>query len=314
MKLKSTYLFIYYLFIYLNNYSQINLVPNPSFEDTIGGCQSQMGITTFWSNVKNWKTNHVYSSPDYYNICANAIVYPNICTIPYSSRSYQNPHAGNAYTAIGTYYIDTSNDSINIGSEYISCSLNSPLKQNTCYYAEFFTNLSNISEVTINQISILFTQNTFTTAPYSYTNTIQPQIQWDTTQCFTDTLNWVKISGTFVAQGGEKYLTIGNFRDGAHLKKESAVSIFTPAFGSFTTRFFTYILIDDVALYELPTPQLQSNAITICPNADTLTLGDTARIQTRYQWFANGTAIDTTSFIKVKPNYNLRFTNHPVWH
>ena len=288
-------------------------MPNPSFEDTIGDCQSQMFINTISSKVEKWETNHIFSTPDYYNVCANAIVYPNICTIPYSQRSYQLPHSGNAYIGLGTYNISTPNDSINIGSEYVSCHLNSTLKQNTCYYSEFYVNLGNISEVTTNQISMFFTANTFTTAPYSYTNSIQPQVQWDTTQCFTDTLNWVKISGTFVAQGGEQYLTIGNFRDGTHLKKQSAVSSFTPAFGSFTTRFFTYILIDDVALYELPTPQIQSSAITICPNADTLVLGDTTRIQTRYQWFSNGTAIDTTSYIKVKPSqtttYVLQSTN-----
>jgi gliding motility-associated-like protein len=309
MKLKITYLFIY-LFIYLNNNAQINLISNPSFEDTLSGlCSSQMGI----NSVKYWGTNHVFSTPDYYNICANSIVYPNICTIPYSSRSYQNPRSGNAYIGIGTYIIDVPNDSIHIGGEYISSKLNNSLKANTCYYAEFYVNLSNLSEIATNQISALFTQNSFTTAPYSFTNTIQPQVQWDTTQCFTDTLNWVKISGTFIAQGGEQYLTIGNFKDGTHHKKKSVNSNFTPAFGSFISRFFTYILIDDVALYELPTPQLQSNAITICPNSDTLILGDSARIQTSYQWFANGTPISNTSFIKVKPSqtttYILQSTN-----
>jgi hypothetical protein len=307
--LKYILLFLFFSFILKG---QINLVPNPSFEDTIGDCQSQMVVTVLTSSVKKWFTIHS-SSPDYYNTCANSIIYPNICTVPYSTRSYQHPHFGDAYLGIGTYFINNSNDSTNIGTEYVCVKLNQPLKANACYYSEMYANLANISLVTINQMSMLFTQNTFTTSIGSFTNTIQPQVQWDTTQCFTDTINWVKISGTFVAQGGEQYLTIGNFKDGAHLKKQSVNSVFTPAFGTIISRFFAYYLIDDVALYELPTPQLQSNAITICPNADTLVLGDTARIQTRYQWFANGTAIDTTSFIKVKPTqtttYVLQSTN-----
>jgi gliding motility-associated-like protein len=296
MNLKHIYIYIYSLIV-ISNYGQINLVPNSSFEDTVSGlCSSQMGI----NSVKYWGTNHINSSPDYYNTCANSIVYPNICTIPYSSRSYQNPHIGNAYLGIGTFIIDLPNDSINIGAEYISTILNKPLIQNTCYYAEFYANLGNISEVTTNQISMLFTQNSFTTAPYSFTNTIQPQVQWDTTKYFTDTLNWVKIAGTFVAQGGEQYLTIGNFKDGTHLKKTAVSSNFIPAFGSYPNRFFTYILIDDVSLYELPTPQLQ-NAYVLCPNSDSLIIGDTARVQTRYQWYVNGVPIDTTSYIKIKP-------------
>jgi gliding motility-associated-like protein len=80
-----------------------------------------------------------------------------------------------------------------------------------------------------------------------------------------------------------------------------------------TDPIICFVHLDDVALYEIPSPQLQSNAITICPNADSLLLGDTARIQTHYQWFANGNAIDTTSYIKVKPNqtttYVLQSTN-----
>jgi gliding motility-associated-like protein len=205
-------------------------------------------------------------------------------------------------------------DSSLIGVEHAGIKLKQSLKANTCYFGEFYASLANISEVTINQISMLLTQNTFTTTSNTFTNSIQPQIQWDTTQCFTDTLNWVKISGTFIANGGEQYLTIGNFKDGTHLRKKSVSSNFIPAYGSWPSpRFFAYYLIDDVALYEIHTPQLQSNAITICPNADSLVLGDTARIQTHYQWFANGNAIDTTSFITVKPNqttiYVLQSTN-----
>ena len=306
MKFKITYLFIY-LFIYLNSNSQVNLVPNPSFEDTIGDCQSQMFISTSYHKVQNWYTCYNGSSPDYYNTCANSITYPSVSTVPYSSRSYQNPKTGVAYMGLYVYGILNAQDSSILDVEHLAVKIKHPLKTNACYYGEMYVNLANISEVTINQISMLFTQNTFTTAIGSFTNSIQPQIQWDTTQCFTDTLNWVKISGTFVAQGGEQYLTIGNFRDGTHLKKQSVASNFIPGFGGWPNRFFAYYLIDDVALYELPSPQIQSNAITICPNADTLVLGDTARIHTRYQWFANGTAIDTTSFIKVKPSQTTTY-------
>jgi gliding motility-associated-like protein len=159
---------------------------------------------------------------------------------------------------------------------------------------------------------MLFTTNTFTTATYSFTNTIQPQVQWDTTKYFTDTLNWVKISGKFIANGGEEYLTIGNFKDGTHTKKTGLNSNFISRQG-IGDKGFSFVFIDDVSLYEIPTPQLQSNAITICPNADSLVLGDTTRIQTHYQWFANANAIDTTSFITVKSNqtttYVLQSTN-----
>jgi gliding motility-associated-like protein len=265
--------------------------------------------------VKYWQTNHNFSSPDYYNICANS--YPlnpiSECSVPYSCRSFQYPRTGNAYMGIALYSDEFNpTDTINVFSEYLSTQLNMPLKANTCYYAEMYVNLANSSLQTVNQISMLFSNPNFTTTAFSFTNTIQPQIQYDTTLFLIDTLNWVKVSGKFIAQGGEQFLTIGNFRDGGHLKKQTVSSNFTSPICAGVFRY-AYIHIDDVAVYEILTPQLQSNAITICPNADTLVLGDTARIQTHYQWFANGIAIDTTSFIKVKPNqttsYVLQSTN-----
>jgi gliding motility-associated-like protein len=276
-------------------------VPNYSFEDTIGSqCQSQMGISNLAVPiVKNWQTNHSFSTPDYYNSCANSIWYPNMSTIPYSARSYQSPRNGFAYIGIGTYFIDFPNDSINIGGEYISVKLTQPLKANSCYYTEFYANLGNLCIVTTNQLSMLLSQTNFTTAPYSYTNSIQPQVQWDTTQYFTDTLNWVKIAGTFVAQGGEQYLTIGNFKDGAYVKKIGLGSNFTPGFGSFSTRFFTYFLIDDVSLYELPNHS-GTQSYTLCAG-DSLLLGDTTTLPVRYQWSLNNIVIDTLNHIIIKP-------------
>lgn len=312
MMYRFKYFFLFFFFSFIAK-GQVNLVPNPSFEDTIGDCQSQMGISNMFTNVKNWKTNHVFSTPDYYNACSNSITYPHWSTIPYNSYNYQYPKTGNAFIGIVTCVYNDQNDSSKTDSEYISTKFITPLKQNTCYYAVMFVNLSNVCELATNQISMLFSISEFTTAPRTFTNTIQPQIQWDTTQYFTDTLNWIKISGTFLAQGGEQYLTIGNFKDGVNTNKKSLNSNFIQGIGTVTTRFFSDILVDDVSLYEIPTPQLESNAITICPNADTLVLGDTARIQTHYQWFANGNAIDTTSYIKVKPNqtttYVLQSTN-----
>ena len=203
----------------LSNKAQINLVPNYSFEDTIGDCQLVMIINTSSnSKVKNWTTIGG-SSPDYMNICANSISYPSWSTIPANAHSYQYPHLGNAYVDIYTYYTLSSTDSALIDAEYLITQLKQPLKNNTCYYGEMFINLASISNVAINQISMLFSSNAYNSIAHSFTNTIQPQVQWDTTSYFKDTLNWVKVSGTFIAQGGEQFLNIGNFKDGTHLKK-----------------------------------------------------------------------------------------------
>jgi gliding motility-associated-like protein len=278
------------------------LVPNPSFEDTIGDCAVLM---SFYNKVVDWYQSK--GSPDYFNFCSNSSTYPYANTIPYNCHGSQFPHSNVAYSSIGLYYLTNPSDSINIASELMGIKLIHPLKANICYYGEFHVSLAEISDIAINRIGMLFTQNTFTLGYQIFDNVVQPQIKWDTTKYFTDTLNWVKISGTFIAQGGEQYLSIGNFRDGMNVDKQFIARNFTNVCNIGNPQNISYIYIDDVALYELPTPQIQSNALTICPNADTLVLGDTARIHSRYQWFANGVAIDTSSFIKVKPNQTTTY-------
>jgi hypothetical protein len=242
MKLKTIYTYLC-LLVCLYNKAQINLVPNPSFEDTVGACQSQMLVSNLVTSIKKWFTVSGGSTPDYHNTCANAIIYPNICTVPYCSRTYQNPKSGNGFLGLYNYGTVNPTDSSKYGTEHISVKLITPLVKNNCYYAEFYASLANISQITTNQLSLLLTVNTFTTSAYTFSNSIQPQVQWDTTKLFTDTLNWVKISGTFIAQGGEQYLTIGNFKDGTHLKKQTVGSNFIPAFGGWPQpRYFTYFL------------------------------------------------------------------------
>jgi gliding motility-associated-like protein len=296
------------LVIYFNSFSQINLVPNPSFEDTIN-CFLQMIVshpTATGKYLKNWYTKKG-TSPDYFNVCANAYAYPQHSSVPLHCFGNQLPRTGNAYVGVGIYDKMITADTAHMYVEYTSVKLKSQLKANQCYYGEFYANLGEVSGLVSNQIGFYLTQDTFKTAIGSFTNTIQPQIQWDTTQYFTDSVNWVKISGYFIAQGGEEHLTIGNFKDGVITKKIGSGSTFVRPCNPPILMNSSYIHIDDVSLYEIPNPQLSFNPITICPEADSLLLGDTARIQTSYQWFANGSLIANTSSITVKPSQTTAY-------
>jgi gliding motility-associated-like protein len=306
---KTKKLFI--ILIYIGNLAnaQTNLVPNYSFEQLSKPCSNIMGLSA--NDIANWySANNTPCS--YFNVCANAVnVYPDWSTVPNGEPGYQFPKTGNGFNGACTYCPDPANgvDSINYLSEYISVKLNAPLKANACYYGEFYTSLANGSELGTNRIAMYLTQNTFTTSLGSFTNTIQPQIEWDTTKIFTDTTNWVKISGKFMAQGGEQYLTIGNFKDGNHTKLQVLASNFILPYPN-TSRNWAYHYIDDVSLYELPTSQLQ-NSYVICSNSDSLVLGDTSKIQTRYQWYANGVLLtDTTGQLKIKPIQTTTYVLH----
>lgn len=230
--------------------AQVNLVPNYSFEDTVStqSCQSFMTINKAapWYRPCN-------CSPDYVNICANSYTlnYPANSTIPQTCYGHQYPRTGNAMVGIGTYIVYTVNDSINYYSEYVAVKLTDTLKAGVCYYGEFYAVLGDICEYNTNRLGMYLSQNTFTTTNGNFNNNIECQVQFDTTQYFTDTLNWVKISSTFTAQGGETHLTIGSFKDGTHVKKIGSTSGFNTLCNiTGDTHHLTYFYIDDVSLYE----------------------------------------------------------------
>jgi hypothetical protein len=68
--------------------AQVNLVPNYSFEDTVGTymCFSDMAI----HNTKNWYRSS-NATPDYINSCANTYTanYPALGTVPQTCYGYQ---------------------------------------------------------------------------------------------------------------------------------------------------------------------------------------------------------------------------------
>jgi len=171
-------------------------------------------------SVKNWTVFSTFSTPDYFNSCVNAVASPPyICTVPHNFRGYQSPRTGNGYIGNGLYFVNNPNDSAFIETECVSVKLIKPLTKGRCYYGEFFVNLGNNSIIATNQIGMLYTKSPYFTTMGTFTNSIQPQIQWDTTKYFTDTLNWIKISGKFISTDDEEYLTLGSFKDGFHLKK-----------------------------------------------------------------------------------------------
>ena len=286
----------------MSNIAQVNLVSNNSFEDTVA-CDLVMTITNSLAPnyfLKNWESSSGGGSPDYMNICANShssSLYPWISTVPKSRYGFQYPRTGNAFAAMGTYIIYDPNDSAKNFVECFSIKLKDSLKINHCYYGEFYASLADVCEISINQLSMLITAQPFYNAIGNFTNTIQPQVQWDTTTYFKDTLNWVKIAGTFIAQGGEQYLTMGNFKDGVHTKKIGIVSNFiSPNAG--TPKNFSFVFIDDVSLYELPSHTGTQNYM-LCAG-DSLLLGDTVSLPIRYQWSLNGVVVDTTKSITIK--------------
>jgi len=180
--------------------AQINLVPNPSFEDTLG-CPN--GVPDLDGVCKNWVTFR--GTPDYFNTCSNNEGF-------YNSWGYQQAHTGNAYAGILEYASYDYNWKEQLGVQLIS-----PLIINQKYYLSFYISLAYTylyANVACNKIGALLTTylyydpNATSILPnYStiYTNTI-----------ITDTINWTRVSGSFIADSAYQYIIIGSFFDYNH--------------------------------------------------------------------------------------------------
>ena len=97
--------------------------------------------------------------------------------------------------------------------EYIMGVLTDSLKKQKRYCGEFYTSLDNYSNGAVEDMGMYFSIDTVLISSNLYS--LQPQIE-NHKGIIMDTIHWVKVNGSFVANGGEKHLTIGNFKDNAH--------------------------------------------------------------------------------------------------
>jgi len=175
--------------------AQVNLVPNSSFEiySTCPDGLSQINKATPWYDPTG-------ASSDYFNVCDTG--YANV---PYSSMGYQQARTGVGYA--GLFALNYFN---NDGNEYIQVKLNSVLMQDSCYLVEFYCNLHNKVDYAINKLGAYLSNTAVSTMGSGSVMSYTPQIV--STLFLTDTLNWMRIAGYYKANGGEQYITIGDFK------------------------------------------------------------------------------------------------------
>jgi gliding motility-associated-like protein len=228
---------------------QVNLVPNPSFENisTCPNNPAQINFTNNWFSP-SWNT------PDLYNTCCSNIPY--WVDIPKNWTGWQHARTGEGYAGFGNgAFVSFSND----GRDYISTRLSNTLVTGQKYCVEFYVSLADSSVWAIDQLGIAFTdtiesQLTLDSIPFL------PQVESPKGLLINDTANWTKISGTFVAIGTERYITIGVFHSKNFLLIDSL---------EYGTWYWAYYYIDDVSVYACPDEISSLNIPTgFSPNGD----------------------------------------------
>jgi hypothetical protein len=208
-----------------------NLIPNPSFEDTLKK-------TTPLFVPTNWKTP-TNGSPDLLTIYNNNL---NNRGIPINTFGGQMPKSGIAYAGLIIYTLAQNNDSKRF-REYLQNRLTKPLIQDSSYCLQLNVSLADsFPYASKNKLGVYFSQNQIN-SNNSFYLPVQPQIMVSPDTFITEKERWVEYNFEYTAQGGEEYITIGNFTDSTEVD-----TLFVEGGSKDLGYKGTYYYIDDVYL------------------------------------------------------------------
>ena len=215
-----------------------NLVLNPSLENYI----TCPGFGQFSNSFINDWDKPSYGSTDYYHYNCPGII-----------PAQQVPRNGSAYAGIIGY---------NYGAEYreyMTGTLSSALIPGASYYCEFYVSLNDGYIQAIKEMGAYLSA----APPGPYSNALHipvvPQVL-NTVTLLDDTSAWMRVSGYFIAAGGEQYITIGNFNTDTNTTIVQVGN--SGSYGS-------YYFVDDVwvSLSEgVTVPSVQNGELNIYPN------------------------------------------------
>ncbi|MBN4077684.1 T9SS type A sorting domain-containing protein [bacterium AH-315-C20] len=178
---------------------QVNLIPNPSFEDSVMCPSGQDQIY----NCQDWYSP-TFGSSDYFDECGTGAG-----GVPQNGFGWQYARTGEGYA--GGHASTFTGTNVR---EYIQAQLISPLETNSHYEVSFWVSLADSSQRACDNIGAYLSSTAISSSdvinlPYT------PQVVSEEGAPITNQLDWVRIVDTIVASGGENYITIGIFTDDA---------------------------------------------------------------------------------------------------
>ena len=268
------------------SFAQVNLVSNPSFE-MIYSCPNganEIDSAMGWSTPKNGGGGN----PELYNSCCT---FPIICGIPLNCQglSFQYPHSGNSYAGIDVIDFSHPDDF----REYIQSKFKKKLSAGHTYCVKFYASLSDYSRAYIKLLGAYLDDGSVSAPSLFGLAAVTPQV-YNTLQPLNDTVNWMKIEGSFVATGNEEYITLGNF---------FTDSISGLGFFGTPTYWHSYYYIDDVSVIDASLPAYAGKD-TLIHYGDSIFIGRQPEVGLDEDciWFLNGLPIDTIAGMWVKPD------------
>lgn len=201
-----------------------NLVGNSSFENHIlcPDPSTTVAYSQGWDSYAN--------TPDYFHECATDANY----LVPNNGWGSQNAATDSAYGGFWAYY-SVAPDS----REFIGRQLSVPLSIGQKYFVSLKLSFAESSNCAVSKLGVHFS-----TVPFSQANpaTVNNSSHFYTNTIITDVVNWVDVSGSFVADSAYQYIIIGNFFDDANTDT-TIVGAFSGVCG-----YCGYYYVDDICV------------------------------------------------------------------
>ncbi len=254
---KAALLAFTFCFLFFVSKSQVNYVPNPSFEvvDFCGG-SFFISVAHNWDALKNGG-----GGGNSWSDCSNTSILDQV------------PRTGRAYA--GMNYFKNSLENVSWRS-YIQAKLIKDLKSNQSYCVTHYANLLNRSKYAIDEMAVYFDDGSISSILPGREAIVNAQIKSPAGVFYSDTLSWMKVQGTFTATGTESYITLGNF-------KSYAAATFSLAYPSAFAIVAEYY-IDDVSVIEADLPAYAGRDTVLC-TGDSVFIGRPPEIGLECLWF-----------------------------
>ena len=226
-----------------------NLIPNPSFEESIKiACRAITGrdnirnYVTYWNAPTNGTTDIFYTDSTNQNGCS-------VNTINRNIRPRTGGFCAGLYTSAANSMNFNNLNGVPSYREYLQVRLKEPLVIGKIYYAEMYVTPREQSSLQSNNIGFHFSiDSTRINEPIdNYGQLLPYKPQVFESAILTDFKKWYKVSGCFVATEAFQYLLIGNFFDDLHISFKPTI---------YKTGIEPYFYIDDVKVTEANTDVL----------------------------------------------------------
>jgi hypothetical protein len=254
-----------------------NLLLNPSFEDTV---QLKFGRTF----ARDWSSPNL-SSPEHYNPFSRVE-----WRVPQNIIGYQVANTGSSYFGVLIYSLKGS-QGIRSARDYLQTKIIDTLVKDSVYCFQLFLSLADsCNYASRNQLGVKFSDAKLISNTTDNFNEI-PDIIISPTDYIIIKDKWLQYDFTYLASGGEQYLTLGNFKD------TSAVDTIRITGGSQEWQYATYYYIDDIYLGSCDSLPFDTN----------VGLQEQNLIQRNHNLFPNPASNRVNLAFEVKPNEHFSF-------